>query len=140
MGGDTEHKHWAVMFNDDGHISMTPSDGKPTPFGTKMYKFWTVVATDLLEADARAYVRMNWKDMTPYSVAKTLRDQKKYSHLSDTEFDALWYRQTLDEFKAKKDSFLEEEAKKEAEEKIEEEEKKAAKAAKAAEAEAVEAS
>ena len=31
---DVEHKYWAVMYNKDGHISMTPSDGKPTPEGT----------------------------------------------------------------------------------------------------------
>ena len=72
-----------------------------------MYKFWTVVSTDMAEDDARAYVRMNWKDMTPYSVAKTLRDlNPKYKNLSDAEFEALWKRTTLDEFYKKKDAFL----------------------------------
>ena len=32
---DDDDKLYAVMFNDDGHISMVPSDGKSTPFGTK---------------------------------------------------------------------------------------------------------
>ena len=85
---------------------------------------WTVVATDFNEADARAYVRMNWKDMTPHSVAKTLRDmpQHKYKDMGDEEFEALWYRQTVEEFRAALPAFLQKE----------EEEKEAEKAAQAA--------
>ena len=74
----------------------------------QMYKFWTVVATDMNQEDARAYVRMNWRDMTPYSVAKTLRDTK-YKDVSDADFEALWKRTTLTEFYQKKESFLEQE-------------------------------
>ena len=33
---EREFEYWAVMFNHDGHISLTPSDGKYTPFGTKV--------------------------------------------------------------------------------------------------------
>jgi hypothetical protein len=36
MSNDREHEYWAVMYNHDGHISLTPSDGKHTPFGTKV--------------------------------------------------------------------------------------------------------
>ena len=95
---------------------------------------WTVVATDFKEADARAYIRMNWKDMTPHSVAKTLRDmpQHKYKDMTDEEFEALWYRQTLEEFRSALPSFL----RKEEEEK--EAEKAAAEAAKLAAKEAEE--
>ena len=91
---------------------------------------WTVVATDFKEADARAYIRMNWKDMTPHSVAKTLRymPQHNYHTMTDEEFEALWYRQTLDEFKASLPSFLQQE----------EDEKAAAEAAKLAAKEAEE--
>ena len=76
-----------------------------------MYKHWTVVAADFSREDAGAYVRMNWKDMTPYSVAKGLRGvNPKYDGLSDAEFDAMWYRCTVKEFRAKKEAFLEQEA------------------------------
>ena len=40
---------------------------------SQMYKYWTVVATDMTEKDARTYVRMNWRDMRPKSVALTVR-------------------------------------------------------------------
>ena len=36
MGDDKDHPYWCVMFNHDGHLSLTPSDGKHTPFGTKV--------------------------------------------------------------------------------------------------------
>ena len=128
-------------------ISMTPSDGKPTPFGTKvsciagvevpwtwglcctaadvlhvsdlgllctplaqMYKYWTVVSTDFLEEDARAYVRMNWKDMTPKTVAQGLRScNPKWTSLTDEQFEALYYRCTVEEYFEKKAAFLEQE-------------------------------
>jgi len=123
MASDDRPEYYAVMFNADGHISMTRSDGKPTPCGTKKYHdLWTVVATDMTDADARAYVRMNWRDMTPYSLAKDLRanGNPKYKHLSDVQFEALWHRQTLEEFQRAKPAFLA----KEAEEKEEKEKQK----------------
>ena len=115
-----------VMFNGDGHISMGKSDGEPIPFGTTMFEHWTVVASDLSREDAQCYVRMNWKDMTPYSVAKTMRSQKKYRDLNDEEFDALWYRMTPEEYFAAKPEFLEKEKREEARKQAEEEAKKAA--------------
>ena len=33
---DVEHKYWCVMYNDNGHISLTPSDGKPVKEGTRV--------------------------------------------------------------------------------------------------------
>jgi len=107
---EEEQPFWAVMYNKDGHISMTPSDGSSTPEGTIMYNHWTVVATDLSKKDAAAYVNMNWKEMTPYSVAKTLRDTK-FKKYSDEEFEALYHRQSLKEFHATKDAYFAEEAK-----------------------------
>ena len=75
-----------------------------------MYEHWTVVATDFLEADARAYVRYAWKDMTPHSVALTLREfDKRYKDLNDEEFESLWYRPTRAEFESSKEEFLEKE-------------------------------
>ena len=149
---------------------MTKSDGKPVEYGTKVCvlklffirrattlllshhhsalcaqyynDMWVLIANDFSEADAKAYVRMNWKDMTPYSVAKTLRSTK-YKDLTDAQFEAMWYRQTLDEFKAGKGAFLEAEAREEAEKKAKDEAEKQAKddeqaAAKAAEEQAAE--
>ena len=78
---------------------------------SQMYKYWTVVATDMTEKDARTYVRMNWRDMRPKSVALTVRnDHPDYKNLTDDQFEALWYRTTLDEFHANKAAFLAEEA------------------------------
>ena len=108
---------------------------RPPRAAAQVYNdMWTVVATDLSEKDARAYVRMNWKDMTPHSVAKTLRymPQHNYHTMTDEEFEALWYRQTLDEFKASLPAFLQQE---EDEKAAEEAAKKAAEEA-ATEAEA----
>jgi hypothetical protein len=54
--------------------------------------------------------------MTPKSIAKGLRKQSpKYASLTDEQFEALWYRQTRDEFHATKGAFLEEERKAEEE-------------------------
>ena len=76
----------------------------------QMYEHWTVVATDFLEADARAYVRYAWKDMTPHSVALTLKEfDKRYKDLSEEEFEALWYRPTRAEFEDSKEEFLSQE-------------------------------
>ena len=109
--------------------ALPASDGTPTPEGTKMYEHWTVVATDFLEEDAKAYVRMNWRDMTPYKVACSMRTtSKKYKDLTDEQFEALWYRQTIAEFRAAKDGFLVKEAEEaEVAKKKEEEYKKQAK-------------
>ena len=93
---------------------------------TQMYNdMWKVVSNEFSEEDAKCYVRMNWKDMTPYSVAKTLREHK-YKGMSDKEFDALWYRCTLKEYWAQKDEFLAKEKAAEDAEKAKEEAKKAA--------------
>ena len=121
MPDESPYHHWEFMFNPDGHISMTRSEGKPTPFGTKKYGMWTVVASDFNEEDARAYVRMNWRDMTPYSVAKRLRQDgnPKYKDLTDAQFEALYHRMTVEEFQRAKPAFLA----KEQEEKEKEQEK-----------------
>lgn len=115
------HAHWAVMYNSEGHISMTTSDGKPVPEGTTIYNTWTCVATDLSEEDARCYVRMNWREMTPKSVAARLRVcHPKFMNLTDEQFEALYYRTTLAEFHEQKAAFLEKEAADQAEAEAEE--------------------
>ena len=85
---------------------------------------------------AKLYVRNNWPDMTPKSVADGHRkwDHPKYKDYTPEEYDALWKRDTIDEFRKKAPALREAEKIKEAEDKIKEAEKKAEMAAKKAEA------
>ena len=100
---------------------------------------WIVVATDFTEADARAYIRMNWVDSTPYSVAKSIRHSNpKYKDLSDEDFDKRWYRCTRAEFEARKGGFLAKEDEKAAADMAKLEAKKADKAKLGAEKEKAE--
>lgn len=71
---------------------------------------WICIKNDFEEKDAKTYVRMNWKCMTPKSVAVGLRDcHPKFKDLTDEEFEALYYHQTIEEFEAGKEAFLAEE-------------------------------
>jgi predicted phosphoadenosine phosphosulfate sulfurtransferase len=111
---------------EDGALTDCVARGPPD---SQVYgDIWTVVSTDFKEKEARAYVRMNWKDMTPHSVALTLRDmpQHKYKDMTDEEFEALWYRMTVEEFHEALPAFLQQE----------DDEKAAEEAAKVAAAEA----
>ena len=73
---------------------------------------WTVVSSTFSEEDAKAYVRMNWLEMTPKTVAQGLREfHPKFKDLTDEQFELLYKRYTVEEFFERKAAFLEQEAK-----------------------------
>ena len=115
---NTEYYSVMLQANGDGHIGISRSPGNIIAYGTKMYDdMWIMVANNFTLREAEAYVHLNWKDQTPYSVAKGIRhSHARYRELTDEQFEALWYRMTLDEFNEKKAAyFAEEDAKAEAE-------------------------
>jgi len=130
---------WCVMTDPEGRCSLGKSDSKPVKPGTMYNDQWTIVAADFSEDDAKLYVRMNWKDMTPKSVADGHRswDHPKYKHYTEEEYNALWYRMTKDEFikaapaarKKEREEAEEEKRKNEEKAKKREEEEKAKEAA-----------
>ena len=68
----------------------------------KGYGKWELISDKFTEDEANRYVRMNWKDrlFTPYEQAKVDRERGlvPYCKMDDEEFEALFYRQTLEEF------------------------------------------
>jgi len=128
---------WCVMTDPEGRCSTGKSDSKPVKPGTKYNDQWTIVATDFTEEDAKLYIRMNWKDMTPKSVADGHRswDHPKYKDYTEAEYDALWYRMTKAEFVKSAPAARIAEAEAAEQEKIKAAEKAAEREAKAKEAE-----
>lgn len=128
-------EYWCVLTDPEGRCSMGRSDTKPVKPGSKFNDQWTIVAADFLEEEAKLYVRNNWKDMTPKSVADGHRkwDHPKYKDYTPEQYDALWTRDTIDEFRKKAPAYREAEKIKEEAEKVEAAKKKAEMEAKKAE-------
>ena len=105
MAEPPENSLYTVLVHlQNGHISMTPTPpgapvGNP---GDKVYLYWRVIATDMEESEARAYVRTYWKDMTPRDVAYTMWREgghSKYEGLSEEQFEDLYRRPSVNEFR-----------------------------------------
>lgn len=59
---------WSVLVNDEEQYSLWPSQ-KPVPAG------WRDVVLNASKQECLDYVAKEWKDITPLSVRKSLRDK-----------------------------------------------------------------
>jgi hypothetical protein len=92
------------------------------PDGTG-YGKWDLISDQFTEQEANRYVRMNWKDrlFTPYEQAQENRTRGlvPYCKMDDEEFEALFYRMSLEEFMEAQKPEIEKEAREKAEKEAE---------------------